>query len=573
MKQAEEDATQPANRMSARRTNARAMPQGAMPQGAMPQALVRVHFHNLAAGGDAVGRDETGRAIFVPGAAPGDIALVEIEREHKVYARGRLAQLETTSAARVEPPCPFYARPVPTRPATQSDALVLSASGGAGDLHSAALHFADHARFACGGCQWQHVEYAAQLEAKRNLVSEALRRIGGAGDSVRDVVEPCVPSPAPFAYRNKAEFVVALTVDFPEADFPEAAAPFQDGEARATDEKAWRAGFFARESHQVVDVSHCLIQQEPNNGLLRAARGALEAGFATPFNPATGDGVLRRLTARTASAGDSLLIAETTDADWPQARAFAAHMRAAAPNLVGVLRRQMRHDQTRREQSHEPVQLLDGANGGRDWLEETVSGLRLRVTGDGFFQVNTALTPALLETALRLAEAGPGQRVLDAFCGVGLFSLALARAGADVTGIEVSRAAVRDARDNAARNALPAAFREGDAAREMNRLAHRAQNLKASSRRAPGKPAREPPPEIVLLDPPRAGAAACVPALLRLRPRRIVYVSCDPATLARDVRALSAGGYRLARAVPLDLFPQTAHVETVAQLDLVDGLR
>ncbi len=142
-----------------------------------------------------------------------------------------------------------------------------------------------------------------------------------------------------------------------------------------------------------------------------------------------------------------------------------------------------------------------------------------------------------------------------------------------MTGIEVSRAAIRDARDNAVRNGLPAEFREGDAAREMNRLAHRAQNAKASSRHAPRQPAREPLPEIVLLDPPRAGAAACVPALLRLRPRRIVYVSCDPATLARDVRALSAGGYRLSRAVPLDLFPQTAHVETVVQLNLADGFR
>ncbi len=244
---------------------------------------------------------------------------------------------------------------------------------------------------------------------------EALRRIGGGGDGVRDVVGPCVPSPAPFAYRNKAEFVVALSVDSPEA------APFQHEETHDTDEKAWRAGFFARESHQVVDVSHCLIQQEPNNALLHAARGALEADLAVPFNPATGDGVLWRLTARTSSAGDSLLIAETTDADWPQAGAFAAHMHAVAPNLVGVLRRRARHDQLRQGHSRQPTQLLDAACGGRDWLEETVAGLRLRVTGDGFFQVNTALTPALLETALRLAEAGPDSAFSMPFAGSGCF--------------------------------------------------------------------------------------------------------------------------------------------------------
>lgn len=438
--------------------------------------VVPVEFHGMAAGGEAVGRDDGGRVVFAPYAAPGDCGAVTLDETRRSYSRGRLLSLETASPLRTAPPCPYY---LPAGPADPEAA--------------------------CGGCQLQHLNYEAQLAAKRDIVRDALRRIGGLTEPN---VLPCLPSPQPFAYRNKADFVVAAGEGGP------------------------RIGFFARASHDLIDIARCPIQQEQNNALLQTTRAALVAGMVTPFDPATGRGVLRRLVARTAGDGTALLTAVTTGASWPRAKEFAAELMAAVPTLRGVLQRRPKGQ----------ARLLAGV----DWLEEPVLGLRLRVSGEGFFQVNSALTPALVEKVLALAACEPGMAAVDLFAGVGLFGLALARAGVRVTGIEANAPAVRDAQLNARQNGLTADFRCADAA--------------AALRALPADPL-----DLVVLDPPRAGAPGVVPELLRRRPRRIVYVSCDPATLARDVRGLCKS-YRLEQAVPVDLFPQTAHVETVAQL-------
>lgn len=466
---------------------------------------LEVGFHALSAGGDAVGRDAGGRTVFAPLAAPGDQAEVEIVQEHARFVRAHVVQLRNLSPQRVVPPCPFYWREE-RNAAPQPE---------------------------CGGCQLQHIEYSMQRESKRDFVVQALKRIGGVANT-EQLVAPCLAAPQTFAYRNKADYVVA------------AQNPEQNGRAQNT-----QIGFFKRDSHRLVDVSHCLIQQQPNNLVLEAVRQSCAAGLVTPFDSANNSGLLRRVVARTATNGEALLIAVTTPEAWPQEADFVRFVRERVPQLVGVLRRVEREGRGRGER--EETRLLDG----RNWLEETVEGLALRVQGDGFFQINSWMTPLLLQTALRLAQVQPGERVLDLYCGVGLFALAMARAGADVTGIEQNRAAVEMARENAKRNNLRAEFVAGDTARVLQQ---RAQNATQSKR-------RQPSVDLVVLDPPRAGAAPCLPEIARLQPRRIVYVSCDCATLARDVRFLEAAGYRLAEVVPLDLFPQTAHVEAVARLE------
>jgi len=440
-------------------------------------APTQVTFHAIAAGGEAVGRDETGRAIFAPYGAPGDIAQVVLHEEKRSFARGRIIDLEVASPKRTPPPCPYY------------------------------IHDWRQDETACGGCQVQHLEYAAQLEAKRHIVCDALQRIGRVQDAE---VAPCIPSPQPFGYRNKGDFVVGM----------------QSGRAQV--------GLNARNSHDIIDIESCPIQQQPNNELLAAARACIAQGLAPPFDAASGRGVLRRLVMRTATNGEMLLIAMTTGAAWPQVEAFAQRMLEMVPWLVGVMRREPKS-------TAKPI-------AGRDWLEETVLGIRLRATGDAFFQINSALTPTLVETALGMAQIEHGQRALDLYCGVGLFSLAMARQGAQVLGIEAHSGAVRDAQFNALQNGLTAEFKAGDAAKLLSRAAGSW--------------------DVVLLDPPRAGAAECLEALLKIGPQRIVYVSCDPATLARDLGNLREQ-YRLVEAVPVDLFPQTAHVETVALLQRI----
>lgn len=694
------------------------------------ESEVRVRFHGLAAGGDAVGRDEAGRVIFAPRAAPGDVALVRLdaapsqrtktrhidsqpinsqdansatnicgceakpkhtqagrdsnESEHKVapdpnpqnvdaaheaqrakgFARARLIHLETASPQRVAPPCPFFCGDAATKttadvanPDVDTARRNRDAAMSSAPPNQTPAFFTAEAMqpqvvqpqviqsgaaragvgTACGGCQWQHIEYAAQLEAKTAAVREALRRIGKLGDAAENVVLPCVASPIAFLYRNKAEFVVApvpvsslgvhhQTTAFNEAERSESLALQSESPRvaeQSSDVPSSRAdievqphmsthgagdaidmgvggvavGFYAPESHDVVDVTHCLIQQESNNAILPAARDALALGLAEPFDKQSGRGVLKRLVARTASNGDALLLAETSAAVWPQEAAFASYLRSRLPFLVGVLRREPQHEaaqppterrptrgnRARRQGAQAgahavrlaPGRLIGDASQGRDWIEEDVGGLRLRATGDSFFQINTSLTPTLVETALRFAQVKAGSPAIDLFCGVGLFTLALARAGALVVGIEEHPGAVRDARGNIVRNNLRASFVQGDAARELRRLAasnalekknaKRMSTASASSQEF-AKALRGRRPDVLLLDPPRAGAAACIEPIALLRPHRIVYVSCDPATLARDVKALAAHGYRVDCAAPFDLFPQTSHVETVALL-------
>lgn len=443
---------------------------------------MEISFDALAAGGDAVGRDQNGRAVFVPRAAPGDRSEVEITREKKSFASGRVVRLLEPSPLRIAAPCRYF---------------------DSGDIATS-----------CGGCTWQHLAAAEQLRAKRAIVRDALLRIGGIEDAEERVGE-CVPSPQAFHYRNKGDFVAA-----------------RDGEAFAL-------GFFAPDSHRLVDIAACPIQQNTNNAILAAAREAVAQGLAEPFDSATGRGVLRRLVARVASNGDAMACAVTTKAPWPKETEFASFLRARVPDLLGVLRRQPQS---------EAHLIADGSGTERDWLVETVDGLSLRVHGEGFFQINTFLVNGLLQTALGMAAVRPGEKVLDLFCGVGLFSLGMARQGAEVVGVERSKQAIRDATENARANSLKARFIDGDSATVLRRLRERGC---ASC-------------DCVLLDPPRAGAAEVLPELAKLQPARIVYVSCDPATLARDAKQLREAGYGLERAAPLDLFPQTAHVETAA---------
>lgn len=356
--------------------------------------------------------------------------------------------------------------------------------------------------FSCGGCAWQHISLQAQREAKRDIVQSALSRIGH--QEIR--VEPCQGGEG-FRYRNKADFVLGHI----------------NGAAEL--------GFFVAASHDLIPAATCLIQLPENEEVLQAAQEILRAHSDWGFDAESGRGFWRRLVSRTSSQGETLLTLVISHEAKEECSQIASEFRKRLPHLVGVLERQAK----------KPTRSV----WGRDYLVETVNGLDFKVAGDAFWQVNPEVSPLLVQTAVQMAEVQPGQRALDLFCGAGLFALHLARQGARVTGIETHRGAIRDATFNAKQNGLKAEFRAGDAGRELKKFAGGDFDL-------------------ILLDPPRAGAAECMNELVRLAPPRIVYVSCDPATLARDAKFLTSRGYRMGRAVPFDLFPQTAHVETAA---------
>ena len=460
-----------------------------------------VHLHALAAGGDAVGRLDDGRVVFAALGAPDEDVTLRLTEENARFTRGEILDVTRAASTRIAPPCEFYPR------------IGARESG-------------------CGGCQIQHLESGAQREIKRRFVVDALQRIGKFEGEIEAKVAPCRASPDAFFYRNKAEFAVAST----------------------RNENAPQIGFRARGSHRVVDVARCLIQDELTNLILTALRAELRE------NPAP---IVERVVVRVAS-GEALLVLETSRGAWPQERDFAARLRRAVPPIVGVMRRV----------AGRAARLIEDGAAPRDWLEERIAGLKLRVTADGFFQVNAAAAEILIEQVRRLAQVENGTRVLDLYCGAGLFALALAQNGADVTGIESGHQAIRDARRNAKLNGLRADFFADDAARALQKIARfgdektsSAALRDASTRRAenPARASQSAKPfDLIVLDPPRAGAADCLPSITKLRPARLVYVSCDAATLARDARVLASGGYELREVVPVDLFPQTAHVECVA---------
>lgn len=409
----------------------------------------------LAAGGDGVGRSGA-KVAFVPRTAPGDEVEVEVCESRRTWCRARVLRLLKPGPDRVVPPCPSFG--------------------------------------SCGGCDWLHLGYPAQLTAKRSIVEDALRRIGHLDPPA---IAPTLPSPLELGYRHRARLHIA-----------------RHGGPSSF-------GFFRAGSHDLVPVGECPVLHPALNGVL----GVLaETGRRQPSAFA----LCRE--ARLDSGWDGAAVrllfrgGRGEPAEIPRAAARALREKAAARGIRLLL------DDT----SGEPLALGPGPDA-------------LVTTGETFTQVNLRQNLTLVDLAIALAAPVAGEEVLDLCCGLGNLALPAAARGARVTGVDLDEQAVFQARENARRLGRAAAFLRDDAGAAVRALAE-------AGRRFP----------LVLLNPPRTGAREAVAALPALSPARVVVVSCDPATLARDAATLAASGYLLDTARPVDLFPQTAHVETVA---------
>ena len=379
-----------------------------------------------------------------------------------------------------------------------------------------------HVADACGGCSWQHVAYAAQLAAKADAVRDSLERLGG----FRALpMRPILPAPDEFHYRNKMEFAF-----------------HPSGTLGLHPRGAW---------YDIIRLAECHIGPPRAVAIVQAAQAFVEAHGIPLYHPRTHQGLLRELCLRQSRAtGEVLLGLVTGPEEFPQAEAMAAHLAAVDPHVTAVVRG-IRQSPDQAAPLGATTPLL-----GRDFITEVVAGLRFRIHLDTFFQTNSAQAERLVEVVSALAGEVAGAHVVDVYCGVGLFSLAMAKAGARVTGVEIAETAVAAARQNAAENGLDSlTFHAGDARRVL------AEVLPAGLA-----------PDVLILDPPRAGAGGKVMRrIARAGPRRIVYVSCNPTTLARDLVELRPFGYRITAVQPLDLFPQTYHVETVVALECSDA--
>lgn len=375
-----------------------------------------------------------------------------------------------------------------------------------------------HVAEACGGCTWQHVSYAAQLSAKAAAVRDSLERLGGFRDLA---IAPILPAPDELRYRNKMEF----------AFHPK-------GTLGLHPRGAW---------YDIIRLRECHLAPELFTAIVAAAQAFAESHGIALYHPRLRHGLLRELCIRQSRATSEVLLGIVTGrGDFAQADAMAAHLAALDPRITAIVR-------SVRSSPDDAAPLVETTPlWGRDFITEIIAGLRFRIHLDTFFQTNSAQAERLVEVALSLAGDVADAEVVDVYCGVGLFSLALAKAGARVTGVEIVESAVAAARRNATENRLQSlAFHAGDARKVL------AEVLPAGLG-----------PKVLLLDPPRAGAGGKVMRrIARACPQRIIYVSCNPTTLARDLVELRPFGYHVTAVQPLDLFPQTYHVETVVALD------
>ncbi len=374
----------------------------------------------------------------------------------------------------------------------------------------------------CGGCRLQHMAYPAQLAYKAKQVADALQRLGGlTGIEVR----PIIGAEETFGYRNKMEFTVArspkapLVVGLHEADRYDA----------------------------VLDIERCLLQSDRMNALLAEARGFFAERGLTVYEQDTGEGLLRFLMLREGRHTGELMTNVVTSAPAVSELApLAQRLQARDTGTTSVVMN------VNPKKASVAVGVEEHLLGGRDHIRERVGGLTFQVSASSFFQTNTRQAERLFDLVIDSAGLTGTETVYDLYSGTGAISLLLARRARWVYGIEVAQAAVDDAGLNAAANSITnCTFVCGEVRFVL-----------------PSLIAKGVTAEVVVADPPRAGFhPKALHALITLGARRIVYVSCNPTTLARDLGELVRGGYRLEWVQPVDMFPHTPHIEAVARLE------
>ncbi|HXH81892.1 MAG TPA: 23S rRNA (uracil(1939)-C(5))-methyltransferase RlmD [Candidatus Tectomicrobia bacterium] len=372
----------------------------------------------------------------------------------------------------------------------------------------------------CGGCRLQHLAYPAQLAFKEKQVRDCLERLGALPAFT---LRPIVPAPAPYGYRNKMEFTVA------------------PGPV---------VGLHEAERYDVVlDVERCLLQSDAMNALLDEVRRQARASGLPVWDPATETGLLRFVTLREGrGTGEAMVNVVAGAPDVAPLVPVAEALRARVPAVTSVVLTVNARKASVAVGTEEHLLL------GRDHITETLGGLTFQVSAGSFFQTNTAQAERLFAIVLDACALTGAETAIDLFSGTGAISLLLARRARRVYGIEVAPAAVADAVRNARANGIDnCTFLAGEVRHVLPALAR--DGVRA---------------EVVVADPPRAGFhPRALAALAALAPARIVYVSCNPSTLARDVGELVRRGYGLDWVQPVDMFPQTPHIEAVARLTRV----
>ncbi|MFI3249386.1 MAG: 23S rRNA (uracil(1939)-C(5))-methyltransferase RlmD [Eubacteriales bacterium] len=369
----------------------------------------------------------------------------------------------------------------------------------------------------CGGCQYRHMDYTEELRAKHDHLKNALSRIGG----ITAEVPPILGAEEISFYRNKIQYPVAMG------------------------KRGISIGFYRARSHQLIDINICQLQPPKTTEVRELVKDWMKDFGVTPYDESTQKGMVRHLYLRTNAKGEVLVCVVATKKRLPAQEILVERLEEAIQGLVGVV------INVNREDTNVVLGKKNIILWGKSVIEEELCGLTFSLSLSSFFQVNLAQTEVLYNTVADFAELTGKETVIDLYCGIGTISLFLAKQAKKVIGAELVESSILDARSNAERNKIKnAEFLAGDVA---------AVAVKLSSEGVA--------PDVIVLDPPRKGLAPEVPHLLAsMKAKKMVYVSCDPGTLARDLKKFEELGYGVAKVQGVDLFPRTRHVETVVLL-------
>lgn len=493
--------------------------------------------------GEGVGRVE-GYTLFVSGALPGEQVEVKVLKTKKQYGYAKLLNVLQASPERVTPPCDIYEQ--------------------------------------CGGCQLQHLSYEGQLDWKRQHVIDALERIGklsvakdldtdldtGKGEdtdtgltlgltasleaSLVDGVSegivglegikvlPTLGMAEPWRYRNKAQVPIGVAPEH------SARSTHSTHSTHSTLENSLIGGFYAKGSHRIIDMETCLIQHEQNDEVIAHIKEIGRNLGIAPYNEETGQGLLRHIVVRIGRTTGEIMVVLVTNGDripkveeWIQAITSQIPQVASICQNVNIRRTNVIFGDVTR------------VLWGREVIYDYIGNVKFAISARSFYQVNPEQTEVLYQKTVEYAGLTGNETVIDAYCGIGTISLFLAQHAKKVYGVEIVPEAIEDARVNA----------------ELNGMSHVQFEVGASEDVIPRWKEQGVEADVIVVDPPRKGCdSKLLETILEMKPKRVVYVSCNPATLARDLRVLEDGGYKAVEVQPVDMFPHTVHVESVALL-------
>jgi 23S rRNA (uracil1939-C5)-methyltransferase len=371
----------------------------------------------------------------------------------------------------------------------------------------------------CGGCQLQHLSYEAQLKQKQKQVRDVLERIGKITDVV---IHPTLAMSDPWRYRNKAQV------------------PFAEREGGLV------AGFYQERSHEIIDMERCLIQHEQNDHVVQTVKEIATKLGISGYDEANHRGTLRHVVARYGvNTGQLMVVLVTKSRELPHKNEVIEAIKGRIPHIKSIVQN-VNSKRTNVIFGDETVVLS-----GEEYIYDTIGDVKFAISARSFYQVNPEQTKVLYDQALQYAALTGSETVIDAYCGIGTISLFLAQRAKHVYGVEIVPEAIDDAKRNAKLNHMENVdFAVGEAEKVIPWWY--AQGIRA---------------DCIVVDPPRKGCdEALLETIIKMKPKRVVYVSCNPATLARDLRVLEDGGFKTIEVQPVDMFPHTTHVETVCLL-------